>query len=76
MSNPEWNRPIRKDSNIPLPKRKHGELTDLLRGMNVGDSVLLEYGRAKSLRAIGYRLGLKMVLRDHGDGLARVWRMR
>ena len=46
---------------------------DLLAAMQVGDSVKITNSQARALRHVAVRLHKKIVVRDQGDGFARVW---
>lgn len=64
---------------IPKPKRGHGaasDVTETLRKMNVGDSVLLPTPQKVAMKSARYALGsCNYTTRQEGTG-TRVWRTK
>lgn len=66
------------DKEIPMPTHRggHGKFGNIIREMEVGDSVLLtNQGDISNLQTQGRRLGLRMSSRSVEGGW-RVWRIK
>jgi len=67
------------EKGIPLPTRlvcreRGGKWVDLLRRMEIGDSVVLSLPDYTSVHSVGRRLGFKVVSQKQPDGFTnRVW---
>ena len=67
------------EKKIPIPQgREQGAKGDVLKKMNVGDSIKVEsYGIATGFYAAGRLIGLKVTVREIGStGKYRVWRAK
>ena len=67
--------PIEKG--IPIPSKGRSQFTDLLRSMEVGDSVLSDLNRQFISATCGYiktRLGIAFTTRAEGESV-RIWRI-
>lgn len=68
------------EKNIPVPKHRHGSITDMAKKMEIGDSVLVEDSAVnnrsvvESLRRAIRRFGGKSSYKKV-DGGVRVWRV-
>ena len=64
---------IEKD--IPMPKARRTGITDLLRSMQVGDSVLVTKKDVRSMLVINKRVEIKIATRKVSETEMRVWRI-
>lgn len=63
------------EKGIPMPKAQKTGITDLLRSMQVGDSVLVTKKDAKSMLVINKRVEIKIATRKVSETEMRVWRI-
>lgn len=63
------------EKGIPMPKARKTGITDLLRSMQVGDSVLVTKKDARSMLVINKRVEIKIATRKVSETEMRVWRI-
>lgn len=59
---------------IPEPKHENSGLTETLRKMNVGDSIVLTAAQVLSLTRIAKDAGVKITRRRESENEFRVWK--
>ena len=70
---------IKIEKGIPFPTRlvcrhRGGKWVDLLRRMEIGDSVLIPIGVVSSINSISKKIGMKLRYQKQPDGIHnRVW---
>ena len=69
---------LKIEKNIPKPpeRHKHNTLVDLLKKMDVGDSIKADFKTMNSLRVIARKIGVKCTTRKllDKDNMYRIWR--
>ena len=68
--------PIIIEHDIPIPERayRRSGLTQKLREMEIGDSIVVSYGRSNAIPSIAQRLGIHTTREKIGLNRWRVWR--
>jgi hypothetical protein len=67
---------IKIDTNIPIPAHKsRSGITNTLRKMAIGHSILLPHTQAPAIASIAQRIGIKTLRRRQPDGQYRIWRI-
>ncbi len=61
------------EKNVVMPQR--GELTKVLRGMEIGDSFLYPVSSRTTVRPIAVHAGIKIATRKVSNTEIRVWRV-
>lgn len=71
---------LKIEKNIPMPpqRHKHNTLVDLLKKMDVGDSIKADFKTMNSLRVIARKIGVKCTTRKlfDKDNMYRIWRIK
>lgn len=67
---------LKIEKNIPLTSLRRAGVIDIIKEMQVGDSIMVKtLQNASTLYATGYKIGFKMTKRVQEDGTYRVWRV-
>ena len=71
---------LKIEKNIPMPpqRHKHNTLVDLLKKMDVGDSIKADFKTMNSLRVRAREIGVKCTTRKlfDKDNMYRIWRIK
>ena len=71
---------LKIEKNIPMPpqRHKHNTLVDLLKKMDVGDSIKADFKTMNSLRVRAREIGVKCTTRKLFDkaNMYRIWRIK
>jgi hypothetical protein len=63
------------EKNIPIPARsRRGGLAEVVRQMQVGDSIVIPVAQRNGMGPLALRLGIKVATRKEAVGQVRVWR--
>ena len=69
---------LKIEKNIPMPpqRQKYNTLVNLLKKMDVGDSIKADFKTMNSLRVIARKIGVKCTTRKlfDKDNMYRIWR--
>ena len=69
---------LKIEKNIPMPpqRHKHNTLVNLLKKMDVGDSIKADFKTMNSLRVIARKIGVKCTTKKlfDKDNMYRIWR--
>lgn len=61
---------------IPIPEEEHVTgITALLKQMEIGDSIVVNYSKSQGIASIAQRLGFKTTRRKVKPGWYRIWRI-
>jgi hypothetical protein len=71
---------LKIEKNIPVTPQRHKQntLADLLKKMDVGDSIKGDFKTIESLRAVARKIGIKCTTRKlfDKDNMHRIWRTK
>ena len=67
------------DKGIPVPQQNYGKNRELLKQLEVGDSIYFAQDNQRILNGyynVAKRLGIKISIRKQSEGGCRLWRLK